>query len=140
MADSSFSCLYGSIRREPANSLIRRYPSPQVLRSRPHCDVCGWTEVSLCPETVIAHCNCHAAFRNFSVVARSLGEVVAHRSCMLTVLPISQGRYLMIVYSVVKVKSSHYSKDFLLQKLPLFPIVFVKEQESNLRHPSTKGK
>ena len=36
--------------------------------------------------------------------------------------------------------SSHYSKDFLLQKLPLFPSVFVKEQESNLRHPSTKGK
>ena len=33
---------------------IGRYPSPQVLRSRPHCDVCGWTEVSLSPEITLA--------------------------------------------------------------------------------------
>ena len=62
---------------------------------RPHCDVCGWTEVSLYPETVIAHCSCHAAFRNFSLIAHSRGEVMAHWSCMLTVLPISQGKYLI---------------------------------------------
>ena len=53
------------------------------------------------PETVIAHCSCHAAFRNFSFIALLLSRVMAHRSCMLTVLPISQGRYLIDFYSVV---------------------------------------
>jgi len=57
--------------RQTADLSHRVLPSPQVLRSRPHCDVCGWTEVSLYPETVIAHSSCHTAFRNFSFFARS---------------------------------------------------------------------
>ena len=83
-----------SIRQEWALSLIRRYPSPQILRSRPHCDVCGWTEVSLSPGIVIAHWSCYLPFWPIVFIARPYG-VLAHRPCMLTgVNRISQRKYL----------------------------------------------
>ena len=75
-----------SIRQEWALSLIRRYPSAGFSCGRPHCDVCGWTEVSLSPGRVIAHWRCHLPF---GPIVLSLGRsrgVLAHRPCMLTVL------------------------------------------------------
>ena len=51
-----------SIRQEWALSLIRRYPSAGFSCGRPHCDVCGWTEVSLSPGRVIAHWSRHLPF------------------------------------------------------------------------------
>ena len=44
-------------------SLMSRYAPPHVLRSRPHCDVYGWTEVSLSSGTVIALLRLPSAFR-----------------------------------------------------------------------------
>ena len=42
---------------------MSRYAPPQVLRSRPHCDVYGWTEVSLSAGTVVALLRLPSAFR-----------------------------------------------------------------------------
>ena len=58
-------------------------------QSRPHCDVCGWTEVSLSSETVIAQNSCWLPFGSMTLIARPFG-VMAYRSCMLT----GVGRYL----------------------------------------------
>ena len=55
-------------------SLIGHYPSPQILRSRPHCDVCGWTEVSLSSETVIAQNSCWLPFGSMILIARTLSR------------------------------------------------------------------
>ena len=108
---SSFCQYLGSFRQRDGNLSHESLAPAGFSCGRPHCDVCGWTEVSLYPETVIAHCSCHAAFRNFSFIARSLCEVMAHRSCMLTVLPISQGRYLIDLLFSCHLMAFTYSQE-----------------------------
>ena len=86
-----------TIRQGLADPLIRHYPSPQILRSRPDCDV-----LSL-GGSIIVPWDCHRTLKLLSSfwildVDRSpdMNRVVAHRSRMLEACGlIFQGSYLI---------------------------------------------
>ena len=86
-----------TIRQGLADPLIRHYPSPQILRSRPDCDVLSLSG------SIIVPWDCHRTLKLLSSfwildVDRSpdMNRVFAHRSCMLeTCGLIFQGSYLI---------------------------------------------